>query len=81
MPTRMRTVFAAALVCLGCSHVSSGTALAPIERAALPSYSEQVRTREAWLAERHGLPQDREVSASFIPNCWQSASKAAFRSK
>jgi Xaa-Pro dipeptidase len=51
----MRIAFAAAVLCLGCTHVPSGATPAPIGRAALPSYSEQIRLREAWLGERHGL--------------------------
>lgn len=42
------------LVC-ACAHTAAPSPAAPVDRSALPSWSEQIRIREDWLTRRHAL--------------------------
>jgi peptidase M24-like protein len=41
-----------------CAHSSATSAATPVDRSALPSWSEQIRIREDWLTRRHALVLD-----------------------
>ena len=42
------------LVC-ACAHTPAPSPAAPVDRSALPSWTEQIRIREDWLSRRHAL--------------------------
>jgi hypothetical protein len=43
------------LVLCACAHAPAPSSAAPVERSALPSWTEQIRVREEWLTRRHAL--------------------------
>jgi Xaa-Pro dipeptidase len=52
----MRSVLASLLLAVcACAHPPAPASGAPVDRSALPSWTEQIRTREEWLTRRHAL--------------------------
>ena len=55
----MRSVLASLLLAAcACAHTPAPAAATPVDRSALPSWTEQIRLREEWLTRRHALLLD-----------------------
>jgi len=46
------------LVLCACAHTLASPPAPPVDRSALPSWTEQIRVREEWLTRRHALLLD-----------------------